>query len=191
MPAVRGRESGPSTRPVDSDAQRSADPSSSGQGYSGPQTSPGAAAAPGAIPGGPSQPADPQAPGPAVPSPPPPAAPVVPAPSPQPSAPVLTPPVPVTLDPPRHPDAWQIFVKAPGLAAGVRPQGINARVRLRLHVREDGAVADVSVAVPSGRPDLDAAAADAARTWRFQPARRDGAAIASVVLIWVSFVTGP
>lgn len=106
-------------------------------------------------------------------------------------APVLTPPVPVTLDPPRHPDAWRVVVESPGLTAEVRPEGLTARVRLRLRLRDDGAVEHVEIAVSSGRPELDAAAAAAARTWRFLPARRDGVAIASAVLIWVAFVIGP
>ncbi len=99
--------------------------------------------------------------------------------------------MPVALDPPEHPDAWRVVVEAPGLVAGARPEAPAARVRLRLLVRDDGVVAEVTVAVPSGRPDLDAAAASAARAWRFLPARRDGVPIASVVLVWVAFVTGP
>jgi TonB family protein len=114
-----------------------------------------------------------------------------PAPPARPPAPVLTPPVPVVLDPPKHPDAWRIVVETPGLAAGARPVADAARVRLRVLVRDDGTVGDVTIAVSSGRPDLDAAAAAAARGWRFQPARRDGVAIASAVLIWVAFVMAP
>lgn len=114
----------------------------------------------------------------------------VPAATPKP-APVLAPPVPVTLEPPRHPDAWRVVVESPGLAAEVRPEGLTARVRLRLRVGDDGAVERVDIAVSSGRPDLDAAAATAAKAWRFLPARRDGVAIASAVLIWVAFVIGP
>ena len=82
-------------------------------------------------------------------------------------------------------------METPGLAAEARPEQVSARVRLRLLVREDGAVGRVEIAVPSGRPELDAAAAAAAALWRFLPARRDGAPIASVVLIWVAFVSVP
>lgn len=105
--------------------------------------------------------------------------------------PALTPPVPIALDPPRHPRAWHVVVEGPGLAAGVRPEEVTARVRLRLAVGDDGTVADVQVAVSSGRSDLDAAAVAAARGWRFLPARRDGVPIASTVLIWVTFVVEP
>lgn len=106
-------------------------------------------------------------------------------------APVLTAPVPVALDPPRHPDAWRVLVEAPGLVAQAQPQVVSARVRLRVFVRDNGLVDRVAIAVPSGRPDLDAAAAAAARGWRFLPARRDGTPIASTALIWVSFILDP
>ncbi len=82
-------------------------------------------------------------------------------------------------------------MEGPGLVAEARPERVSARVRLRLLVREDGSVGRVEIAVPSGRVDLDAAAASAARAWRFLPARRDGSPIASTVLIWVSFVVEP
>jgi protein TonB len=64
-------------------------------------------------------------------------------------------------------------------------------VRLRIHLRDDGSVERVSVAVASGHPEFDAAAAQAARSWRFAPARRDGTPIPSVVLIWIAFVMEP
>jgi protein TonB len=94
----------------------------------------------------------------------------------------------VRLDPPAHPDAWRVVVEAPGLISGARSEGVTARVRLRVVVTEDGGVGGVTVIVSSGRAALDAAAVAAARTWRFLPARRDGAPIASAVLVWVSFV---
>jgi protein TonB len=103
----------------------------------------------------------------------------------------VTSPVPVALDPPQHPAAWRVLVESPGLAAEARVESASARVRLRLLVRETGAVGDIQVAVSSGRPELDAAAVEAARGWRFEPARRDGIAIASTVLIWIAFVVGP
>lgn len=105
-----------------------------------------------------------------------------------PRVPTVEPPIPISLDPPAHPDAWQVVVEAPGLTSGARAEGVTARLRLRLVVREDGTVGDVTVIVPSGRPALDARAASAARAWRFLPARSDGAPIASAVLVWVSFI---
>jgi protein TonB len=105
--------------------------------------------------------------------------------------PVLSPPVPLALTPPRHPVPYQMVVDAPGIAAAARLKGVEARVRLRLLVRSDGAVGRAEVAVPSSRPELDAAALGAAMSWRFLPARRDGEPIDSVVLIWVAFVSSP
>ncbi len=84
-----------------------------------------------------------------------------------------------------------MVVDAPGLVGISRLEAVEARVRLRLLVHADGAVGGVDVAVSSGRPELDGAAVAAARSWRFLPARRDGNAIDSTVLIWVSFVAGP
>lgn len=168
--------------------------SSSGPGSAG-------APAPGP-PAGSTEPAPPDLPSPstqppaASPAPPaastdiPPAAPSA-LPSARPAPAVITPPVPVALDPPPHPGVWHVVVETPGLVAEAQPAQASARVRLRLLVREDGSVGRVEVAVSSGRPELDGAAATAARSWRFLPARRDGSAIASTVLIWVSFVVGP
>ena len=105
--------------------------------------------------------------------------------------PVITAPVPVALTAPRHPIPYQMIVEAPGIASGARLKGVEARVRLRLLVRADGTVGRTEIAVPSGRPELDAAAHEAAGRWRFLPARRDGDPIESIVLIWVTFTSGP
>ncbi len=202
----------PSTR---AEATRSAparlppQPASSGQLSAGPAASAGAADA---AQGAPShtqaeqaQPAKaqaaepqsgapaPQSPEVAAPAVPPPAAvPPAGAPStPSLAQPILVPPVPISLPPPRHPLPYRMVVDAPGLAGISRLEAVEARVRLRLLVREDGSVGRVEIAVSSGRPELDGAAAAAARSWQFLPAHRDGNAIDSTVLIWVSFVVGP
>jgi len=86
---------------------------------------------------------------------------------------------------------YQMVVDAPGMVGAARLKGVEARVRLRLLVRSDGTVGRAEVAVPSGRPELDAAALGAAMGWRFLPARRDGEPIDSVALIWVAFVSSP
>jgi len=65
------------------------------------------------------------------------------------------------------------------------PEG---RVVLRVLVRPDGSVGAVEVARSSGTPALDRAAVQAAASWRFQPATRDGAAIAAWAVIPVRFV---
>jgi protein TonB len=95
------------------------------------------------------------------------------------------------MPPPRHPLAWRVVVETPGLVAEAQPEHVTARVRLRLLVRADGTVGAVDVAVTSGRAELDDAAASAAWTWRFAPARRDGEPVTSRVLVWVAFVLEP
>jgi len=117
---------------------------------------------------------------------------LVPAPAASPPATVvLTPPVPVELTPPKHPQPYRMVIDAPGLASAARLEAVEARVRLRLVVRADGNVARVEIAASSGRAELDEAALDAARHWRFLPARRNGEPVDSVALIWVAFVVGP
>lgn len=107
------------------------------------------------------------------------------------AAPVLTPPVAVSVIPPRHPFPYKMVVEAPGVSATIRLEPVEARVRLRILVRVDGTVGTVEIAVASSRPDLDAAAVDAAKGWRFLPARRDGHPIESIALVWLAFTAGP
>lgn len=61
---------------------------------------------------------------------------------------------------------------------------------LRLHVDEGGAVRDVEVVRSSGSQRLDRAAAEGVKSWRFEPARRDGAAIPTSVLHQITFTLG-
>ncbi len=106
-------------------------------------------------------------------------------------APVLVPPVPVSLAPPRQPLPYRMVVEEAGLTATARLEAVAASVRLRVVVRTNGEAGPVEIAVPSGYSQLDAAALEAARHWRFLSARRDGEPIESVVLIWVSFIAEP
>jgi periplasmic protein TonB len=57
-------------------------------------------------------------------------------------------------------------------------QGLEGTVVLLLSVAADGTVARAEVATSSGHEILDRAAEEAAALWRFEPARRDGVAIA-------------
>lgn len=54
-------------------------------------------------------------------------------------------------------------------------------------VADDGRVADVRVRQSAGHPELDQAAVDAVRRWRFEPARRGSDAIAMWVQLPVEF----
>lgn len=61
---------------------------------------------------------------------------------------------------------------------------------LRIHVSEAGAVRDVEVVRSSGSQRLDRAAAEGVKSWRFEPARRDGNPIPTSVLHQITFTLG-
>lgn len=75
----------------------------------------------------------------------------------------------------------------PNASLRLREQGTTL---LRLHVNEAGVVRDVVVVRSSGSQRLDRAAAEGVKSWRFEPARRDGTAIATSVLHQVTFTLG-
>jgi len=58
------------------------------------------------------------------------------------------------------------------------PETSHGSVGLNLVVLEDGTVGEATVVRPSGNQELDRAASEAARRWRFRPATLDGHAIA-------------
>ena len=65
--------------------------------------------------------------------------------------------------------------------------GETGTVLVRAVVGPDGAPADVGVGRTSGSRDLDRAAVDAVRRWRFQPAVRDGQPVTASVDIPIDF----
>jgi protein TonB len=75
----------------------------------------------------------------------------------------------------------------PGYPASARRLGIQGVTLLKVHVLADGRVGDVVVQETAGHPDLDQAATDAVRRWRFDPARRGEAPVAMWVLLPVEF----
>jgi len=66
-------------------------------------------------------------------------------------------------------------------------QGIQGTTLLKVHVLIDGRVGDVLVQQTAGHPDLDQAAIEAVRRWRFEPARRGNDPVAMWVLLPVEF----
>jgi len=66
-----------------------------------------------------------------------------------------------------------------------RQQG---RVLLEVRVDEHGLVGGISVSESSGVSSLDRAALETVRKWRFEPARRGGTPVASVVIVPIRFV---
>ena len=68
-----------------------------------------------------------------------------------------------------------------------RRLGIQGTTLLKVHVLVDGRVGEVLVQESAGHADLDSAASDAVRRWRFDPARRGNDAVSMWVLLPVEF----
>ena len=88
------------------------------------------------------------------------------------AAPVISPPVPRAQTDAVYP------------LAAARPELVT--VELAVTVEVDGRVGAVRV-LASGGPEFDAAATTAARQWRFDPARRDGAPVAATIRVPFAF----
>jgi protein TonB len=65
--------------------------------------------------------------------------------------------------------------------------GIEGRVRVRALIGEDGRPQEVTLGKTSGDSALDAAAMDAVRHWRFEPATRNGMAVRAWMNVPVEF----
>lgn len=66
-------------------------------------------------------------------------------------------------------------------------EGAEGTVMVRVEVGTDGVPLSVDVQQRSGSRDLDRAAVDAVRRWRFSPGQRDGQAIVGSVTVPVDF----
>lgn len=75
----------------------------------------------------------------------------------------------------------------PPYPLAARRRGMEGRVVLRAHVRDDGLCAEVELKESSGHDLLDNAALQTVKRWRFVPASRGGTAVASWVEIPISF----
>jgi protein TonB len=109
-----------------------------------------------------------------------PAAPVVPD---APAAPVAG----VALAPGDQPVPMAGQTPPPDYPAAALRRGDAGTVMVRVEVGADGVPTDVSVEARSGSRDLDRAALDAVRRWRFNPAQRDGQPVASSVVVPIDF----
>lgn len=76
---------------------------------------------------------------------------------------------------------------APRYPSRALRRGESGTVRVRVEVGPDGRPSQVSVAQASGSRDLDRAAVDAVRRWRFHPARRNGEPVPGTVIVPISF----
>jgi len=79
----------------------------------------------------------------------------------------------------------------PEYPRAARRHGYEGRVTVRATVGVDGVPRDVTVASPSGHACLDKAAVDAVKRWRFEPARRGGAAVEGTVDVPFRFELSP
>lgn len=75
----------------------------------------------------------------------------------------------------------------PTYPRSARRRGLQGRLVLRVSIGADGAAGEIEVIESSGHPVLDASARKAVAGWRFTPARRQGAGVASLIDIPVSF----
>ena len=75
----------------------------------------------------------------------------------------------------------------PSYPSSARRLGVQGTTMLRVHVLADGRIGDVDIEESAGHRDLDQAAADAVRRWRFEPARRGDEAVAMWVRVPVEF----
>jgi protein TonB len=75
----------------------------------------------------------------------------------------------------------------PSYPSSARRAGVQGTTLLGVFVGADGRVGDVVVRESAGHPDLDAAAIDAVKRWRFEPARRGNEPVSMWVLLPVQF----
>ncbi|MEX2223646.1 MAG: energy transducer TonB [Candidatus Rokuibacteriota bacterium] len=79
------------------------------------------------------------------------------------------------------------YQTTPHYPEAARREGAEGVVTLRFEVLTSGKVGTVQVQRSAGRPDLDRAAMEAIRTWRFEPARRGKETVAVWVILPVRF----
>ena len=75
----------------------------------------------------------------------------------------------------------------PSYPASAKRLGVQGTTLLRVQVLENGRIGGLEVEQSAGHPDLDRAATEAVRRWRFEPARRGDEAVAMWVQIPVEF----
>jgi protein TonB len=79
------------------------------------------------------------------------------------------------------------YQTTPRYPESARRQGVEGITTLRFVVLANGHVGQIAVSHSAGHVDLDRAAMDAVRTWRFEPARRGKEAVAVWVTLPVRF----
>lgn len=79
------------------------------------------------------------------------------------------------------------YQTTPHYPEAARREGGEGVVTLRFEVLASGTVGRIQIQRSTGRQDLDRAAMDAIKTWRFEPARRGKEAVAVWVILPVRF----
>lgn len=75
----------------------------------------------------------------------------------------------------------------PAIPDDLRADALDKTCVVRFTVSPDGTAAKVEIAQSSGSDELDRAALDAARQWKFKPATRDGEPVESQVNLHIEF----
>jgi len=94
---------------------------------------------------------------------------------------------PPDITPPKWDSLPHANPEYPKAARRYSEQGI---VHITFTVLEDGSVIAPSITTSSGFADLDAAALEAVKTWRYQPAMKDGKPIAVRIETYIRFSLG-
>jgi protein TonB len=75
----------------------------------------------------------------------------------------------------------------PRYPESARRQGVQGTTLLKVHVSDQGRVDDVMIEHSAGHQDLDLAAMDAVKQWRFEPAKQGNRPVAVWVMLPVRF----
>lgn len=115
-----------------------------------------------------------------------------PGPAPRPVAPAAPPstvPAPAPAAPAASADtaARPLSTPAPRYPREAQRRRLEGTVLLRVHVRANGDAGDIDLVQGSGSRDLDRAAVEAVRRWRFAPAMRNGQPVESAVQVPIAF----
>ncbi len=102
-------------------------------------------------------------------------------------APPAAPPAPAPPPSVADTDAVAVSRPAPRYPPEALRRNIGGSVRVEVTVAADGSVERIALAEGSGNRDLDRAAMEAVRRWKFKPALRNGQPVAATVIVPLEF----
>lgn len=100
------------------------------------------------------------------------------------------PPAPVVTPKPHVPVVTEVattYNPSPTIPDDLRGASLDTTVTAQFMVSPEGSPTDVKIIKSSGNDELDSAALDTAKKWRFKPATRDGQPIESRVILHIEF----